>query len=60
MILLLIKTLRLKHIIFSLLYEAILFLFIVFFLYLEIINQVSVSLQTCDIRILFSFKFDLH
>ena len=42
------KTLRLKHIIFLLLYEALLFLFIVFFLYLEIINWVSVSLQTCD------------
>ncbi len=38
MIQLLTKTLRLKHIIFSLLYEAFLFLFIVFFLYLEIIN----------------------
>jgi len=45
---LLTKTLRLKHIIFLLLYEALLFLFIVFFLYLEIINQVSVSLQTCN------------
>ena len=40
------KTLRLKHIIFLLLYEALLFLFIVFFLYLEIINLASVSLQT--------------
>jgi len=45
---LLTKTLRLKHIIFSLLYEALLFLFIVFFLYLEIINWASVSLQTRD------------
>jgi len=45
---LLTKTLRLKHIIFSLLYEALLFLFIVFFLYLEIINWASVSLQTHD------------
>ena len=30
------------------LYKALLFLFIVFFLYLDIINQVSVSLQTRD------------
>ncbi len=30
------------------------FLFIVFFLYLDIINWASVSLQTCDIKILFS------
>ncbi len=41
------KTLRLKHIIFLLLYEALLFL-IVFFLYLEITDWASVSLQTHD------------
>jgi hypothetical protein len=34
------------------------FFFIVFFLYLEIINWVSVSLQTHNIKILFSFKPD--
>jgi len=45
---LLTKTLRLKHIIFSLLYKACLFLFIVFFLYLKIINQALISLQTCN------------
>ena len=42
------KTLRLKHIIYLLLYEALLFLFIVFFLYLKIINWASVSLWTRD------------
>ncbi len=43
-----IKTLRLKHFIFSSLYKALLFLFIVFFLYLDIINWASVLLQTYD------------
>ncbi len=34
-------------------------LFKLFFLYLKIINWASVSLQTCDIKIIFSFKPDL-
>jgi len=52
---LLTKTLKLKHFTFSSLYKAFLFFFIVFFLYLNIIDQVSVSLQTHDIKILSSY-----